>query len=149
MQPHHGEIKTLSTTEIMKLLEKSRYAHLACHNKDEVYLVPITMAFQDGYIYSHSGAGHKIDLMRQNPNVCVQAEEVSDFFHWKSVIAWGKFEELKGDEALQGMRWLIRKVVDKEPTQKKSDLELDMSALLETQIIYRIKIDKATGRYEN
>lgn len=148
MKPHHGEIKNLNSAESIKLLERNRFGHLACHVKDGIYLVPITYAFEDGYIYSHSKLGQKIKMMRKSPQVCVQVEEVQDFFRWKSVIAWGTFEELKGDDAKIAMRRLIQKVTIGERNNRKSELETDFAALLEMAVIYRIKIEHSTGRYE-
>lgn len=148
MKPHHGEIKPLSSTETIQLLEKNRFGHLACHANDEIYLVPITFAFEEGYIYSHSKLGKKIEMMRRSPQVCVQVEEVENFFRWKSAIVWGRFEELKGDMATIAMRRLIKKVAEKEIDSRRSDLEVDLSALLESAIIFQIKVEKSTGRCE-
>ncbi len=148
MKPHHGEIKILDSEESIKLLEKNRFGHLACHTSDDIYLVPITYTFEDGYIYSHSKLGQKINMMRKNPHVCVQIEEVQDFFQWKSVIAWGQFEELKGDEATTAMRRLIHKMIKDEADKRRSELEVDLSAQLESAIIYQIKVEKLTGRCE-
>lgn len=105
------------------------------------------MFFEDGYIYSHSKPGHKVEMMRKNPKVCFQVEEVQDFFHWKSVVAWGTFEELKGDAATVAMRLLLSKFVGSE--KRRSELEIDFAAQLESAIIYRIKVEKSTGRFEN
>lgn len=146
MKPNHGEIESLKSQENIKLLERNKFAHLACHNSQEVYLVPISYVFSDGYIYSHSKPGHKIDLMRKNPEVCFQVEEVQDFFHWKSVVLWGKFEELYGDDATRAMRHLIREFTRDE--KRKSELEIDFAAQLESSIMCRIKIEKSTGRAE-
>lgn len=90
--------------------------------------------------------GKKIEMMRKNPHVCVQVEDVQNFFQWESVIAWGRFEELQGDEASMAMRNLIRKV--NEDNNRRSELEVDFAAQLEKAIIYRIKLEKVTGRYE-
>lgn len=148
MKPHHGEIKNLNSEDCHKLLQRNRFGHLACHVKDDIYLVPITYTFEDGYIYSHSRLGQKIQMMRKNPHVCVQVEEVDDFFRWKSVIVWGRFEELKDDEAKIAMRRLIQNVAVSADGNRRSELETDFAALLEMAIIYRIKIERSTGRYE-
>lgn len=148
MKPHHGEIKSLNSAESIKLLEQNRFGHLACHTKDDIYIVPITYAFEDGCIYSHSKLGKKIEMMRKNPQVCIQVEEVRDFFRWKSVIAWGRFEELKGDKATIAMRRLIQNVAEKENNIRRSELEIDLSAQLEAAIIFQIKIERSTGRCE-
>lgn len=147
MKPHHGEIAALNSTDNIKLLARNRFAHLACHVKDDIFLVPISYVFEDGYIYSHSKPGHKVEMMRKNPKVCFQVEEVQDFFHWKSVVAWGTFEELKGDAATVAMRLLLSKFVGSE--KRRSELEIDFAAQLESAIIYRIKVEKSTGRFEN
>lgn len=146
MKPSHGEIESLNPQENMQLIERNHFAHLACHSSKEVYLVPISYIFEDGAIYSHSKPGHKIDIMRKNPEVCFQVEEVQDFFHWKSVVLWGRFEELFGDEATRIMRRLIQKFAG--DVKRRSDLEVDFAAQLESSIMYRIKIEKFTGRAE-
>lgn len=148
MKPHHGNIDTMKSEDAVSLFEECRFAHLACHIKDDLYLVPISYIFEDGVIYSHSEPGRKIDIMRKNPHVCVQVEKVEDFFHWRSAIAWGDFEELNGDEASEAMRLLLKKVSEEVGSEQMSSLGLDMAAQLESAIIYKIKIKKITGRYE-
>lgn len=146
MKPHHGDIESLTSKENIEFIARNKFAHLACHYSKEVYLVPISYIFVEGYIYSHSKPGHKIDLMRKNPQVCFQVEEVQDFFHWKSVVLWGKFEELFGDDSDRAMRNLIREFTGSE--KRRSDLEIDFATQLESSIMYRIKIEKSTGRAE-
>lgn len=149
MKPHHGHIATMKSTEAKSLFEECRFAHLACHNRDDIYLVPISYIFEDGAIYSHSEPGRKIDIMRKNPHVCVQVEKIQDFFHWRSAIAWGDFEELSGDEANEAMRLLLKKVSEEKGAAQMSSLGLDMAAQLESAIIYKITVKEITGRYEN
>lgn len=148
-KPYHEEIKLLSPPLVIELLQQSSFGHLACHVKDDIYLVPFSFTFEDGYIYSHSRPGKKIEMMRQNPKVCVQVEKIQDFYNWKSVIAWGHFEELQDEEGLVAMRRLIKKMTEGEFNQRRSDLEVDFAAQLESSIIYRIKIEKSSGRYED
>ena len=148
MKPHHGVIVPLSSADIIKFLEKGRFGHLACHVKDDIYIVPITYVFEDGYIYSHSRLGKKIEMMRRNPRICIQVEEVEDFFRWKSVIAWGQYEELKGDKATIAMRRLIHKMAEKGTDSRRSELEVDITAQLESAIIFQIKVEKSSGRCE-
>lgn len=134
--------------EMISILERGGLAHLGCYHGGEVYIIPITYVFADGYIYSHSQPGKKIEMMRNNPKVCVQIEEVKDLFDWKSIIAWGAFEELKDLEAAKGMRLLIQSITRSQKVHLPS-LEVDFTALLEKAIIFRIKVEKMTGRYED
>ena len=146
MKPYHGELDNLYPNESLSLLEEKQFAHLACHAGHEIYLVPISYVYSDQSIYSHSKPGRKIDLMRKNPKVCLQVEDIKDFFHWKSVIVWGRYEELKGDQANRAMRLLLQKF--REQNKRHSSLELDFSAQLESAIIYQIHIEKMTSRSE-
>ncbi len=147
MSTKHGHIEDLSQEQMTNLLESEQVAHLGCHNKDEVYVVPITYAIDDGYIYMHSKNGKKIDIMRKNPSICIQVDNIKDYCHWKSIIAHGRFEELSDLEAARAMHILIRKTLRKQ-NHKVSSLEFDYEALLEKSIIFRMRIEKLTGRFE-
>jgi nitroimidazol reductase NimA-like FMN-containing flavoprotein (pyridoxamine 5'-phosphate oxidase superfamily) len=148
MKPHHGDIQTLSPGECQKLLETSKLGHLGCHTKDEIYVVPITYIFDNNYFLCHSRQGKKIEIMRKNPKVCIQVEEVKDFFNWKSVIAWGDYEELKGDDAMVAMLSLISKIYEPSDNPHLSSLARDMCAVIETSMVFRIKVQKLSGRFE-
>ncbi|HEX7676010.1 MAG TPA: pyridoxamine 5'-phosphate oxidase family protein [Bdellovibrio sp.] len=146
MKPYHHNLQSLSTTEARALFEECSFGHLACHHQKELYLVPISYLYVDNTIYSHSAPGRKIDLMRKNPEVCVQVEKIEDFYHWKSAIAWGTFEELRDDEASRAMRMLIMKM--NQAVELGSSLALDMTAQIESAIIYKINVKSITGRFE-
>lgn len=147
MDTEHGSLRSLSEPEMYALLEGKCIGHLGCTDKDEVYVVPITYAFADGYIYAHSVMGHKIRLMREHKKICVQVEEIQDMFHWQSVLAWGSYEELKSEDAAKAMRLLIHAIA-RTRALKVSDLEADFAALAVNAIFYRIKVERMTGRAE-
>lgn len=151
MEPLHESIHELGNDSLIHVLESNTLGHLGCTDGNEVYVVPISYVYSDGDIYAHSLPGKKIDLMRTSSSVCLQVENVKDFFHWKSVIVQGVFEELRGTEAESAMRLLIKKLIelDDESGTSHSDLELDFAALLQRSIIYRIKVISLSGRYEN
>lgn len=67
------------------------------------YVLPFNFGFGDGVIYLHSaGEGKKIDILRQNPEVCVAFSTDHQLFHrhepvacsygmkYRSVLAHGK-----------------------------------------------------------
>ncbi|MDX1762330.1 MAG: pyridoxamine 5'-phosphate oxidase family protein, partial [Christiangramia sp.] len=87
-----GELKN---NQIEYLLYCHVVGRIGCYSDNEVYVVPITYAYEDGYIYGHTREGKKIDMMRKNPNVCFEVDVVDNMSNWRSVISWGKFEELK------------------------------------------------------
>ena len=45
-------------------------------------------------IYIFSTFGKKIEWMRKNPKVCLQADEIGDRWNWGSVIVTGTYLEL-------------------------------------------------------
>jgi nitroimidazol reductase NimA-like FMN-containing flavoprotein (pyridoxamine 5'-phosphate oxidase superfamily) len=148
MEIHHACIDKLQVIEITDILKNGCFGHLGCQNNKEVYVVPITYAFLENTIYSHSKKGKKIEMMRANPNICIQVEKVTDVFHWKSIIAWGRFEELEGEKANQAMRVLVKQLSEIQKIKNTSSLEIDFEAMFESSIIFQIKIEKFTGRQE-
>lgn len=149
MKTEHEEIGSLNSEEIVKVFESGCFGHLGCYANGEVYIVPITYVYSDGYLYSHSQLGKKIEIMRDHPKICIQVEEVQNYFQWKSVIGWGHYEELDNDEAVTAMRLLINRIVKSEGVGGKvTDFEVDVKAMFDTAIIYRMKIEKSTGRFE-
>lgn len=97
----------LTADEIEKLLESELIGRIGCHADGRTYVVPVTYAYSEGAVYCHSGDGLKLGLMRKNPDVCFEVEHVDDLAVWKSVIARGRFEELTGPAAKEGLRIFI------------------------------------------
>ena len=87
-------IQELPQKECREFLAKISIARLGCSNGDQPYVVPISIAYEDNCIYFFSTLGKKIEWMRSNPKVCVQADQVSSNSDWISVIANGRYEEL-------------------------------------------------------
>lgn len=139
----------LNKREILEFLESKFIGRLGCHLDGETYIVPVNYVYQNNAVYAHSGDGKKIKMLRANPRVCFQVDEIDNMFKWKSVILWGTFEELKGQMRQQAMQGLILRIM---PTTDNSvhDLSHAISpALQEDLIVYRINIEQATGRFES
>lgn len=151
MELEHGRVDLIPRAQMNEILERNFLGHLGCAHKDEVYVVPITYAFESPFLYGYSWGGKKVELMRKNPHVCLEVDEVIGVFNWKSVIVTGLYEELKGEAADRGMRLLARKLAEVEQADSEglSDLVTDFASLLKEAIIYRIRIKEVTGRSEN
>jgi len=87
-------IRKLSSSEIDDLLNKQIVGRIGCCYENEIYVVPISYAYEANVIYCHSFEGKKIEMMRKNPKVCFQVDEMKEMGNWKSAIAWGEFEEI-------------------------------------------------------
>ena len=76
------------------LLARARLCRLAYVHEGQPYIIPMYCAYADNYLYSFSTYGQKTAWMRENPLVCVEADEVSSLRDWATVIVLGKYEEL-------------------------------------------------------
>ena len=145
---------TLEQQEIEALLSQQVTGRLGCHERGTTYIVPINYVYKDGVIYAHSGPGKKISMMRKNPNVCFEVDEIKNIFSWKSVIAWGKFKEIKNvEEQERTMQLLIHRIMPLvahptgHPSHGITASEYDLGVKIDL-IVYKIVIEKTTGRFE-
>ena len=138
----------LNKKELLDLLERQVIGRLGCHSAGETYIVPVNYVYKNNAIYAHSGNGKKIDMMRANPKVCFQIDEIRDTFQWKSAILWGNFVELAGEERQQAMQGIIHRIMPltNRPSEETSHgIPVEKHASL---VVYKIDLTEATGRYE-
>lgn len=145
----------LNATMLEDLLKTQLLGRIGCHADGLTYVVPVHYVYEDPYIYAHSGGGLKVALMRKNPEVCFEVDQVADFFNWQSAVCWGTFEELTGvEETQQAMQKLIdriepylSKAEDAHPSHGIADMASEIGTTKEL-VLYRIKLTKKTGRFE-
>jgi len=87
-------IIAISQQECSELLERVPIGRLACSLGDQPYVVPVAFSYEAGRIYIFSTLGKKIEWMRQNPKVCLQADEIGNSSNWVSVVVMGTYFEL-------------------------------------------------------
>ena len=146
-------VGTISKSDALDFLRGQWYGHLGCHAHDRTYVVPISYVLDGESIIGQTKAGLKIDMMRANPNVCLQVEETRSIAQWKSVIAWGRFEELKGFEAIADMTKLIDHLGPQVEGLESNRSPRDVTPgrhddKPQVDIVYRIHLDEVTGRFE-
>lgn len=146
-------IGELNPDQITELLQAEVIGRIGCSANGITYVVPVTYAYDDGYIYAHSKEGKKIQMMRMNPNVCFEVDRMSSNAEWKCVILWGKFEELHGDERKMGLQKLIRRMHEIETSETALPQHPDAEAHQNTAgpyktIVFRIRVKERTGRFE-
>jgi len=104
-------VRELSSKECREALSAANFGRLACARENQPYIVPIFFAADGDFIYSFASPGQKIDWMRENPQVCLQFDNLSDGANWTSVIVFGQFFELMdtpehGDERRRALTLL-------------------------------------------
>ena len=136
----------LTQSEIEDLLHGEVIARIGCISDERVYVVPVTYVYDGTYVWGHAMNGAKLLAMRQHPEVCVEVEHVDDMSNWRSVIAWGVFEECHGPDRDAGMALLIARIMPllKFPPHQPPP---DPSGPKEGTV-YRIRLAHKTGRFE-
>lgn len=144
----------LNETEIERMLKEQVVGRIACHAKDDIYLVPINYVYRDGCVYGHSREGKKIRIMRENPHVCFEIDDIQSVFRWKSVIAKGVYEEITDvDEKQQAMQGIIHRIMplvtspEGHPSHGFTENDSDVGTTVEL-VVYRIRLEEVTGRFE-
>lgn len=136
----------LDAAQCEDLLRTEVIARIGCLSEGRVYVVPVTYVYDGTYIYGHAMDGAKLRAMRADPKVCVEVEHVDDLSNWRSVIAWGTFEECDGPDWDAGLALLAERIMPL-LTLPKDQPPPDLSALRRGSV-YRIKLDVRTGRFE-
>lgn len=144
----------LSPNQIEILLNRQFIGRIGCSANGISYIVPVAYAYDGKYIYAHSKEGRKIQMMRMNPLVCFEVDQTENPANWESVIMWGKYEELKGEdkkECLQKLVARLQPIATGEsisPPAELAEAHQNDTGAYKT-IIFRIEIKEKTGRFEN
>jgi nitroimidazol reductase NimA-like FMN-containing flavoprotein (pyridoxamine 5'-phosphate oxidase superfamily) len=128
------------------------------HADGRTYVVPVTYAYDGEAVYCHSVDGMKLKMLRTSPrDVCFEVEQVDDIAHWRSVIAWGDFEELHGEDAVAGLQLLVDRIskvvvahagaTPTRPTRLAMDSHAE-AAGQQPPTVFRIRLTEKTARAE-
>ncbi|QQS31814.1 MAG: pyridoxamine 5'-phosphate oxidase family protein [Acidobacteriota bacterium] len=139
------EIEDLTREESIELLESIGYGHLACCKNDRPYVVPVHYAFTDEKAYIYTTEGKKSDIIKANPNVCLQVEDVATNRDWQSVILEGKAERIGPGEERDLVIALISKI-NPTFTPAVSIRWLDSWVRENVEVIFRIVPENISGR---
>lgn len=135
-------MRALLEEEARALLSAWRIGRLGCVDNGEPYVVPINYVFEDGSIYSHSLPGRKIDAMRAHPRACLQVDEIENDFEWRSVIAYGNFEETR---IPSDRRSILSKLLARFPLLTTVESVMAQDAAAPDSVVFRIVVDRITG----
>ena len=100
----------------------------------------------------------KVEMMRQNPEICFEVEQVVDLATWQCVILWGKYEELDGEELEKAIQLLVARLaplIAEEGGRLPHPWDAHggstdhiLHRASRHGVIYRINVIEKTGRYE-
>ncbi len=143
----------LNRTQIDNLIYSQVVARIGCSAENKVYVVPITYAYDGKYIYGHTIEGMKTQMMRHNPEVCVEVDDIVNMANWQSAIVWGTYEELQGREADEVLQTLVNRIhplMSSDTVRPVHGLEKAHSTFKPNtrMVVFRIEVKEATGRFE-
>ena len=105
--------------EIENILRQSKVCRLAMVDGDKPYMVPLNFGYSDGCLFFHCAKqGRKIDLIKKNPNICFEVDELIRLkkaslacdwgIDFKSVIGSGKAQFLEDSkEKIQALNAIM------------------------------------------
>ena len=139
----------ISQEECSEVLQRVSIGRLACSLNDQPYVVPVAFSYEPDCIYIFSTFGKKIEWMRKNPKVCLQADEIGNRSNWTSVIVTGTYLELNVPQYHTSLREHAREKLAAQssewwriPLSGARDRELVSS--MET-VFFRIDIKSISG----
>ncbi len=143
-------IQELTTQESLEILRGMSLGRLGCARGGQPYVVPIHFAVNNHYLYSFSTMGKKVEWMRANPLVCVEADQVASSQHWVSIVVSGRYEELPDTLEWQSVRTFAHDLLQKkamwwEPGYATTILEGGAQRPL-APLFYRIHVVEISGR---
>jgi uncharacterized protein len=141
-------IRELTRQASLDFLARMNFGRLACAQGAQPYVVPLHFVYDHSYLYCFSTVGQKIQWMRANPRISLEADEIVSSQQWVSVIVTGRYEELPDTPEWSSERELASELLQKnamwwEPGFAKTILH-DKERPQEP-VFYRIYIAEITG----
>lgn len=139
------KIEDMPAGEMHDLLNRVGFGHLGCIHRNRPYVVPIHYAYHSQDIYFFTTEGTKTDAISDNPEVCLQVEEVHDSSHWRSVMVNGRAEKVTDPEEMEHAMQII---TERNPTLTPAInlTQLDAWGRANITAIYRVRPEVIDGR---
>lgn len=138
----------MTATEIAEVLGAATIARLACTKDGKPYVVPVAYAYEEeggrGALLVHSLEGRKIAMMRDNPTVCVQVDSIEHMASWRSVVAWGRFQELEGEEAQRALDALVLRLLPPGADARRDPFA--PPGMEDRVVMFRVELTETSGR---
>lgn len=132
-------MQELSEEEIDAFLREQFVARIGCHAGGETYVVPVIYAWDGECAWVMSIEGRKVEMMRANPQVCLEVDEYRAG-SWRSVILWGRYEELSGIDVAKATALLVARFGRRRQAPPRKPRGAPQT------IAFRIRRERATGR---
>ena len=141
-------IRDMTSQECRNLLARLGVGRLACARDNQPYIVPVYFAYEPDRLYGFATLGRKIEWLRSNPLVCVEADEVRDHFEWQSVIVMGRYEEYPDTPKYKELRIQAQALLEKRSLWWQTAYAANQARSHASQaapVFYCVHIEEITG----
>ena len=142
-------ISDLGESAARELLQRGTLGRLGVcekHPDDEhnrPYVVPVHYWHEDNCVYVHSLPGRKLHALRANPHACLQVDEIENAYAWRSVQAFGLYEEVTdAAERERILAELFKRLPHLSPVESRLTKGLDET------IVFCLRLTSVTGVFE-
>jgi len=144
----------LTEEQIKSVLYAQSIGRVGCQGNGKMYIFPINYAYDGEDLSATSLDGSKIQMMRTHPDVCFQVDQIEESAHWRSVLLWGTFQELAGEEAAKALKLLTQRLMTAIAGghalhEMKVGAGGQPGQSSPTIMVYRIHITEKSGRFEH
>lgn len=141
-------VSELQPRECHEFLARLGFGRLACARENQPYIIPVYFACEANRIYGFATLGQKVDWMRANPRVALEADEVKSHIEWTSVVVQGRYEEFPDLPEYASIRQKAQSLLEKRTlwwqagfaaAQTRARYDRDIP------VFYCIQIDEISG----
>jgi nitroimidazol reductase NimA-like FMN-containing flavoprotein (pyridoxamine 5'-phosphate oxidase superfamily) len=137
-------IGALTAEAIEGVLSRQAIGRLGLSGDDRIYIFPVQYGYDGTCLYLISREGHKLDLLRADPRVCLEVEEIESPARWRTVLVHGRFDELAEEADRDHALAVIGEQAGMLPPSIAPYLDGP-----EHVVVYRVRIAEKTGRFED
>jgi nitroimidazol reductase NimA-like FMN-containing flavoprotein (pyridoxamine 5'-phosphate oxidase superfamily) len=135
----------MTSTECRAELGRFRVGRLAFVRNGMPHVLPMRFSYDGSDLYGFSMLGEKIECMRENPCVCIEFDDQTNHFQWRSVVATGLYEELPDSPENAEARRHAHDVLQKLAMWWQPATAAAEAHTAFVPIFFRIRVNKITG----
>jgi uncharacterized protein len=149
MRKKEKEIK--DTDSLVQIFKEAQVCRLGMFDGELPYIVPMNFGYSDNILYFHSAlSGRKIDIIKNNPNVCFELDIQGDLIdsdkacNWsmkyKSIIGSGKVVFIENEKEKINA---LNIIMDHYSGKGEWDFNIRM---MERTLVFRVEIKEISAK---
>ncbi len=139
------QVEEMSNEDCKNLLQRINYGHFGVSRDSVPYVVPVHYAYDTRDVFIFTTEGKKTDIINENPQVCLQVEEIIDEKQWQSIIVTGVAVRLTDEkETEHAMNFILAE--NPKLTPALSIRWMDQWIRANVDVVYKITPTMMTGR---